>query len=295
MTTSAFPPGARLARALACTLILASGACARSDLYTQRTALLNDDGPFLDDAAATRQRELETILAGFVPAEAPVTTPIRDASGAVTGRSFSTSADMQHRLGLARQSAFGAVEGACLRYLDAVFWAQRGKQTTGDLVSIAASQLPLLLTTAGTAQASANALASAIGLGGQIYDELMETYLYALPPSALLATVEASAQQFRNELFTNTDSATVESLGELARQVQAYAGHCTPVRLEAMATALIESGAQAFAPLTPDEAAQLETLLKKGEGSGLSTAEAQTLAALAGRKKHAGLLDVGSQ
>ena len=146
------------------------------------------------------------------------------------------------------QAGINYVDVECARYIDSIFWYNRARTTATSQISLAGAATGGIL---GVAEAAADTIAItalSFGLVGASVDNIANSVLYQLNPSAVQELLEAAQREYFEE-FTNNSYTTRQ--GAMAA-IRGYLALCLPASLETRVNSAV-SNARIAADVTRDE------------------------------------------
>ncbi len=258
---------------------LTAGGCSDVQRTFERTALLGSPGPQITEATAEEQAQVIAYLRRFGPTYVyDPQTPDAPAPALTT--------EMQ--LLAARSAAFAFIDTECDAYLDAIFWANRTRNTITRSTALIGSATTGIMAITGAGSVGIAAAAAAFGLASSLVDSYYETFLYALEPSGVMGLVEKAQNAYRT---SDALAQAPANEGELLGQVHGYIRQCAPPKIEALVNQAIARGEvkpadRAVEPLTPEEVQRVAELIAKDDPT---IAEKQELVVLFRRLTLAGI------
>lgn len=131
----------------------------------------------------------------------------------------------------ATQLGFNYVDEECSEYLRLNFRFTRMRQRDGDILDLLSKNTSGLLSAARVADPTITTVAAAFGVGAQLAEKWLDSYLFKMEPELVFRTVTKLQVAYRTEIERKKDG--VASGGVAYRVVQNYYALCFPQTIEA--------------------------------------------------------------
>jgi hypothetical protein len=165
-------------------------------------------------------------------------------------------------------AGFNYVDEACSEYLHDVFIRDREKQRASGLISAGNTATSAVLTATSASKAALSVAAALFGLASGVTVAVTNSYLFAVPPSTIVSTVEKMQVAYREKTLAEAKAGHL-MLSEPAiyGRIRDYLQLCLPETIESRITAVVASAGTTTTPPTPppaktNESAASETAAK---------------------------------
>jgi len=243
-------------------ITLTTTACSNIQRTTERTQLLHSSGPEVSSADVRDYFEALDTLRSFYSEIGIIRSD---------GELKYIKLEKRKPIGMSatdllavREGIFAYIDHRCDAYIDAIFWANRGRGgfTSGNN-AIAGASGAIIGATGGSATALA-VLAAAFGLSGNLFDAYYDSVLFGLEPSGIQSLVDKARTVYLQQPALNV---AIPSEGLLLAQVQNYIRLCTPAHIEFLVNESIQSANLETLDGAPDVLANFGNFTLRTDGA----------------------------